>query len=293
MAFGSVPWMSLSLANLESQSQAIASLARDWADSPHQPALSEHTLMRIFEGSGRSLLGDSAMVTLVPAQTPGFGLVEVAGAPGMSQVAIWHRACPKIESLARDDGMSTLELIAADEALLRHLAESGHVLSRQIERRRLTGAKGRPGTGHIRVPDLADPEAAAELATLISDIFEDRPEYGSWSAADVTLRIGQPWFDPGGLFVAGPVGAVTGLCWTKVHPDGVGEIYVIGVTPGHRRHGVATELLLHGLDHLAKARGCEEVIAYSNDSNTAARDLYERHGFVVDRVDHVFELSIS
>jgi mycothiol synthase len=94
----------------------------------------------------------------------------------------------------------------------------------------------------------------------------------------------EAWFDPAGFFLAERDGALLGFHWTKVHPDGTGEVYVIGVAPGAQGSGLGRALLVHGLRHLA-ARGCKTVILYVEESNAAAMRLYQRIGFGSDNVD--------
>ena len=61
---------------------------------------------------------------------------------------------------------------------------------------------------------------------------------------------------------------------------GDGEITNLAVTEKFRRHGVASMLI----DALCRTDGVEKLLLDVRLSNTAARALYEKHGFKVDGV---------
>lgn len=110
--------------------------------------------------------------------------------------------------------------------------------------------------------------------------FADHPEQGSWTAADLAERLQQPWFDPAGFFLAvdSTSGALAGFHWTKVE-DGVGEVYVVGVSPAYQGTGLGKALTLEGLHHLQETRGLDSVVLYVDGTNTPARALYAALGF--------------
>ncbi|HEU5268108.1 MAG TPA: mycothiol synthase, partial [Jatrophihabitans sp.] len=59
--------------------------------------------------------------------------------------------------------------------------------------------------------------------------FAAHAEQGRWTRADLAARLAEPWFDPAGFLLAARDGTLLGFHWTKVHPDGAGEVYVLGV----------------------------------------------------------------
>lgn len=130
----------------------------------------------------------------------------------------------------------------------------------------------------IRVRAFAVGSDENEWLRVNAAAFADHAEQGTWSMADLRARESEPWFDPAGFLVAERDGRMVGYHWTKVHEDGLGEVYVLGIDPSAQGLGLGAGLLLRGLAHLA-ARGCPEVLLYVDDDNTGAMRLYERFGF--------------
>jgi mycothiol synthase len=104
--------------------------------------------------------------------------------------------------------------------------------------------------------------------------------------SDLQERVDQDWYDPRGLLVHRVDGVVRAFCWTKIHPDGVGEIYLLAVDPGYSGLGLGRALTMSGLDYLREVAECQEAIVYTSEDNRIARSLYDGLGFGVDRVDH-------
>jgi mycothiol synthase len=117
--------------------------------------------------------------------------------------------------------------------------------------------------------------------------FADHPEQGAWTLDDLRQREREPWFDPAGFFLAERDGALVGFHWTKVHPDGSGEVYVVGVDPDAQGLGLGRALTLAGLHHL-RDRGVPEIMLYVDESNQAAVRLYESLGFTRRAVDVMY-----
>jgi mycothiol synthase len=128
---------------------------------------------------------------------------------------------------------------------------------------------------------------AVNNAAFVAD-----PDQGGWTPAILAGRIAEPWFDPGGFLIADHDGKIAGFCWTKVHPAdppheprALGEIYVIGVDPGHQGLGLGRALVLAGLEHLHDARHLEVGMLFVDAANTPAVGLYRALGFVTSRID--------
>ncbi|HSY14658.1 MAG TPA: mycothiol synthase [Jatrophihabitantaceae bacterium] len=119
--------------------------------------------------------------------------------------------------------------------------------------------------------------------------FATHAEQGRWTIDDLRAREAEPWFDPAGFLLAEMSGAsataeIVGFHWTKIHPDGNGEVYVLGVSPGVQGMGLGPALLAAGLQVLAG----RDVLLYVDGSNERARNLYRKSGFVDDEVDIQF-----
>ncbi|HZC70225.1 MAG TPA: mycothiol synthase [Jatrophihabitans sp.] len=108
--------------------------------------------------------------------------------------------------------------------------------------------------------------------------FRTHPEQGHVRRADLEARMAEPWFDAAGFLLAESGGELLGFHWTKVHPDGLGEVYVLGIGPAAQGLGLGKGLLARGLRHLAD-RGCPAVLLYVEDDNAGARQLYAHAGF--------------
>ncbi|WP_374727468.1 mycothiol synthase [Haloactinomyces albus] len=105
------------------------------------------------------------------------------------------------------------------------------------------------------------------------------PEQGGMTEQDLLDKQQQDWFDPAGFLLAlDDSGELLGFHWTKVHPDGIGEVYVIGVDPEARGSGLGRSLTVAGLRHLQEV-GCGQVMLYVEGDNGPAIRVYERLSF--------------
>jgi mycothiol synthase len=76
--------------------------------------------------------------------------------------------------------------------------------------------------------------------------FATHPEQGRWTQADLQARLDEPWFDAAGFLLAERDGELLGYHWTKVHGDGAGEVYVLGIAPAAQGLGLGKALLIRG-----------------------------------------------
>ena len=121
-----------------------------------------------------------------------------------------------------------------------------------------------------------------------SRAFARLPDQGGWNRQDLDRRIREPWFSADGFFMAWRGDRLVGFHWTKVHGSGpaehghphepIGEVYVVGVDPDERGHGLGRALTLAGLHHL-RALDLGQAMLYVDATNTTAIALYEALGF--------------
>ncbi len=145
----------------------------------------------------------------------------------------------------------------------------------------------------VRIDTYRGEDDDAELLRVNNAAFAWHPEQGGWTAADIAERRGEPWFDAAGLFLAfdEQTGKLLGFHWTKVHNEGLGEVYVVGVDPAAQGRGVGATLTLVGLHHIAeRLSGADQptVLLYVEADNSAAVNTYRRLGFDVFHVDAAY-----
>ncbi|MBW8485232.1 mycothiol synthase [Actinomadura parmotrematis] len=253
--------------------------------------LSEHALIALRAGrGGRAVLVDGAPVAyahLDPATAEESAAAELVVHPDHRRrghgrallrdlldeagaLRVWaHGDLPAAAALAESEGLTRVRALfqmrrpAADP--LPEVRVAGGVALRAFE-------PGRDEEAWLRV------NAAA---------FAHHPEQGAWTLDDVRAREAEDWFDPAGFFLAERGGDLAGFHWTKVHPDGLGEVYVVGVDPAAQGLGLGRTLTLAGLHHLRDA-GVPAILLYVDESNTAAVRLYESLGFTRHAVDVMY-----
>ena len=258
----------------------IGDLLAGWGQVASDPFLSEHTLLRLERGKGIYRIGGdpiNAIVTLVEASDGCGGLIEVAGASAESRQHLWEAMRSGIVALAAEHGIDPLVLIDRD-GLASDEASVGAVVRMRI---------GPETIEAVPAGERMTPDDLEDILAVINVAFEGHPENGNWTKEDLAVRMGRPWFSPDGFLVERTErGVVAGFCWTKVHDDGVGEIYLLAVHPELAGRGTGKDLVMRGLSYLHNEAECPEVIVYSAGDNDIARGLYESLGFIVDRVDH-------
>ncbi|MFE2279421.1 mycothiol synthase [Streptomyces sp. NPDC059454] len=195
-------------------------------------------------------------------------------------------------------------LLAASGKRLRVWAHGGHTAARHLAQvlgltlfRELRQMR-RP-LADLALPDPVLPEGvsvrtfvpgrddAAWLAVNAA-AFAHHPEQGSLTQRDLDDRKAEAWFDPEGFFLAEKDGRLVGFHWTKVHAaERLGEVYVLGVSPGAQGGGLGRSLTTIGLRHLA-GRGLPTAMLYVDADNKAAVSVYERLGFVTYETDLMY-----
>ncbi|GAA2170525.1 mycothiol synthase [Actinomadura napierensis] len=175
-------------------------------------------------------------------------------------------------------------------------AAAGLAASEGMDRVRALFQMRRPAEGPLPEPAIAEgvrlrvfePGRDEEAWLRVNArAFADHPEQGAWTIDDVREREAEDWFDPSGFFLAERGGELAGFHWTKTHPGGIGEVYVVGVDPDAQGLGLGRALTLAGLHHLRDS-GLGQFMLYVDESNTAAVRLYESLGFTRYAVDVMY-----
>ncbi len=129
-------------------------------------------------------------------------------------------------------------------------------------------------------PFIRDQDEAL-IAAINNDAFAGHRENDNMTVDTIVDLERQPWFDPAGLLIGEVRGAPVGFCWTKVLPDGSGEIYIIGVRTELHGTGIGRWLLLSGLENLATRHKLRTAFLWTEGDNRRAIRLYENVGFRV------------
>ncbi|MHA2789776.1 mycothiol synthase [Corynebacterium sp. S7] len=240
-------------------------------------------------GHEHLLIDDSSLAAIAPD-----GGVELVVAPEVRRQGRGTQLVKKV--LEEVDNASLWAHGNLQEAL--QLAES---LGLSATRRLLVmsvGGQALEDAAVFRAPDgieaLSYPQAverfgreAVEQAWLDAnnDAFSWHPEQGGWDLDHLHRSMEAEWFDPAGVLFLYSGDQLAGFHWTKMHPDAVGEVYVVGLASQFRGRGMGDPLLRVGLEFLVQ-KGAKKVILYVEADNAPAVARYEDLGFVVTE-DHV------
>ena len=254
-------------------------------------------IARVADEDGRDPLSDQALMNLTSrdvrhalAVDDDGGVVEVVGYAQLDGQSL--------EIAGTTAALDALLDVFAGEPVLIWSHGRHSRLMPVLERRGLHAVRElhqlrRPLTDPVARPQ---PPAGVELMVFVvgrdeqpwlavnAAAFADHPEQGRWTRADVEAREAESWFDPSGFLMAWRDDTLVGFHWTKVHADGAGEVYVLGVAPSEQGTGLGKVLLQHGLAAL-RDRGCATVLLYVDGDNAVAMRLYERNGFARHDLD--------
>jgi len=138
-----------------------------------------------------------------------------------------------------------------------------------------------PSSAATRPAGVADLD---DWVALNARAFASHPEQGRVTRADLDVLMAEPWFDADDfLLLRDDEGDLVGYCWLKVE-HGIGEFYVVGVSPDRQGEGLGRRLVEAGLSRLA-ARGIRTASLYVEADNTPAVRLYRSFGFVDHSID--------
>ncbi|THJ66459.1 mycothiol synthase [Arthrobacter echini] len=288
----------------------ILSLATAAAESDGNPPLSEQTLVTLRDHDA----GDRVLV--LAARTAGQQDSELAGIAvitrGTSEGAVLELV---VGPDCRGEGAGTAlieQVLREGIGELRGWSHGNHSAAadlaerfdfepvRELWRMRLTRAAVEQSVPALRLPAGVGLRAFVpgqdEEAWLAANAaaFADHPEQGATTLADLQARMAEDWFDADGflLAVSEDDGALLGFHWTKIHPGAgdraaMGEVYVVGVTPGAQGMGLGKALTIAGIEYL-HGKGLQAIMLYVDADNTAAVSLYRQLGFTRWDVDVMY-----
>ncbi|MER6406972.1 mycothiol synthase [Streptomyces viridosporus] len=280
------------------QTEAVLALLAEAARTDGQQAVSEQGRLQLRGGERE---GVSHLLLTVDGELVGYAQLEDTDPvePPAAELVVHpaHRGRGHGRALGA-------ALLAASGKRLRVWAHGGHSAARHLAQvlgltlfRELRQMR-RPLTG-LALPDPVLPRGvtvrtfvpgrddAAWLAVNAA-AFAHHPEQGSLTQRDLDDRKAEPWFDPEGFFLAEQEGRIVGFHWTKVHrAEGLGEVYVLGVSPDAQGSGLGRALTTIGLRHLA-GQGLPTAMLYVDADNKAAVAVYERLGFATHETDLMY-----
>ncbi|MEQ8147629.1 mycothiol synthase [Streptomyces sp. OP7] len=280
------------------QVEAVLALLADAARADGQQAVSEQGRLQL-RGGERD--GVSHLLLTVDDDLVGYAQLEDTDPvePPAAELVV-H---PSYRGQGHGRALGTA-LLAASGKRLRVWAHGGHSAARHLAQvlgltlfRELRQMR-RPLSG-LDLPDPVLPEGVEVRAfepgrddtawlALNAAAFAHHPEQGSLTQRDLDDRKAEPWFDPEGFFLAERDGRLVGFHWTKAHrQEGLGEVYVLGVSPDAQGGGLGRSLTTIGLRHLAD-QGLPTAMLYVDADNKAAVSVYERLGFVTHETDLMY-----
>ncbi len=259
-----------------------------------EPALSEYKEMRLdgrldareriaFNDDGDLVGYAQAAWHRSSTDTEGHWAVEIVVDPRFRDNAV---ARDLIDSLLEEAGDGELVLWARASYVAEAARSAGWVRERELlEMRRPLPIecldKSMPGFNLTTFRMGVDER---EWLKANNAAFAGHPENGSMTRRDLEDRIAQTWFDVDGFFLAWDGDELAGSCWTKIHDDGLGEIYIVGVVPGWEGRGLGRALVCHGLDYLGNKRHVSKARLYVEAENERAVGLYAKLGFQTTRI---------
>jgi mycothiol synthase len=259
--------------------RAVLVLAADVAARDGEPPLNDHAMSLLSSPAVTHLLAHRGEAVVGYAQLEGAGL-ELVGRP---------EAIPALLDAAQHRTPERLVVWSHGErsSLAPVLQQRGfrpvrilHQLRRDMG---IPVPDVQPADG-VTVRDFVPGQDEEQWLAVNAAAFATHPEQGRWTRAELSAREDEPWFDPHGFLIAERAGRMLGFHWTKVHPDGNGEVYVLGVHPDAQGLRLGPALLARGLRRLAE-RGCPRVLLYVDDDNAGALRLYERFDFAHSDTD--------
>jgi mycothiol synthase len=284
--------------------RAVDALIGEATAADGVPPVGEHKYLKLHAGSPVCV----ALLAYEGQRLDGYAQVlrsahdavaEIVVRPSARRRGIGRRLVTAARDLAGAGGAQALKLWAYGGLPASTAIASGRGLSvsrtlLQLERG-LGELPATPSTDGFTIRTFDVSRDREPWLHLHNAVFADHPENGTWSAHDLEVRLGQPWFDANDFLIAESHGRMVGFNWLKRLPiDGPvseGEIYIIGVADSERGRGLGRSLALLGLHHLRR-REVDVCTLYVEGDNEPALGLYRRLGFQVRHAHHCYTLPL-
>lgn len=234
------------------------------------------------------------MVVMEGEEVVALGAVKVRDTPGGTERAAFETVVPRPMRFAEFEDRVVAETVALIPNGVSYTAWSRRLsLDAALERRGMVVVRS---LAEMAVPlpiltDLDERDSIPVRSFSERDIdaliqinhaaFGDHPEAGLLDRTELTELMDESWFDPDGILLHESGGEAAGFCWTKVHPNGEGEVYRIGVDPAHRGKGLGRALTLAGYDYLSREKRCTSGFLWVDEANGAAVSMYESIGLSI------------
>jgi mycothiol synthase len=126
------------------------------------------------------------------------------------------------------------------------------------------------------------------LLSINRETFGAHREAGGLDDSELASLMSEPWFDGDGILFHQIDGTDAGFCWTKMHENGDGEIYRIGVDQRFQGRGLGKAMVAAGYRHLVEKHGVDRGTLWVDESNVAAVKMYEGLGLRVESRNREF-----
>ena len=202
--------------------------------------------------------------------------LETATLPGMRfpafEGAVLEASLPLVENA------DSYSVWSARSSLDAALEDRGFPLHRVLEFLTvdLPIARQAEASSEFQIRTFVPPDIEGIIATN-REAFDGHREAAGMDTAEMARYLADSWFNARGLFIA-EQGGIAGFCWTRVHPDGDGEIFRIAVSPAQQGSGLGMALLQAGFDYLATLPEVRRGVLWFDASNSAAANLYRSIG---------------
>ena len=153
----------------------------------------------------------------------------------------------------------------------------------------------------IKLVPMTELDFQAFLAKHIPEYAADKVQAGNWTEAESLERARQDnkKLLPQGIHTPGQFlnklvnesGEVVGYLWYARQENSPGEAFIFDfeIFSQFRRRGYASQSMIV-LKELAKTQGFKRLALHVFGSNTAARDLYKKSGFIETNVNMAREI---